>query len=362
MNGGGRVGTLARCNRYIVPPMPSPMSYDVSLSFAGEDRSYVEMFAQSLRAANVRVFYDAYEEVALWGRDLYQHLDQVYSSSRYCVIFVSEAYARKVWTRHELRSAQARALTEQREYILPARFDATEIPGLPESIKYIDLSGRTPEEFAQLVLRKLKEAEEPFESAGLGSVPLEGSIDRSTRSTTNEPGMDRIVNRPILERFNGRTGIAVALVIVFILVLMAVVTLREQKWTDQSNCSSDERWGGMTPNKSEWSGQVTPEQAKHAFYHGEFRWSPGINQVKKTTVGRVELEVDGLNKVIYRWNSPNQSTYSFAVNLSPLLVGTSGRFEIRWVWEDGSSGVCVAKSYVGMSDGSARGFLPLRLK
>ena len=41
--------------------------YDVALSFAGENREYVKQVAEILRSSNVRVFYDAYEEVALWG-------------------------------------------------------------------------------------------------------------------------------------------------------------------------------------------------------------------------------------------------------------------------------------------------------
>ena len=76
--------------------------YDVALSFAGEERPYVEAVADALRNAGVKVFYDDYEKVTLWGKDLYSHLDYVYrKASRYCVLFVSESYARKVWTNHE---------------------------------------------------------------------------------------------------------------------------------------------------------------------------------------------------------------------------------------------------------------------
>ena len=43
------------------------------------------------------------------GKDLYTHLDDVYqNAARYCVLFVSRDYARKVWTNHERESAQAR--------------------------------------------------------------------------------------------------------------------------------------------------------------------------------------------------------------------------------------------------------------
>lgn len=105
--------------------------YDVCLSFAGEDRRYVEQVADELRQAGVRVFYDRYEQVGLWGKDLYAHLNDVYSTAaRYCVLFASRHYARKIWTNHEREAAQERAIQEHREYILPARFDDTAIPGL----------------------------------------------------------------------------------------------------------------------------------------------------------------------------------------------------------------------------------------
>jgi hypothetical protein len=131
--------------------------YEVCLSFAGEDRDYVEKVAVALRSSDIAVFYDAHEKVNLWGKNLYQHLDLVYrNASRYCVAFFSSAYVRKVWTRHELASAQARAFEENREYILPVRFDDTDIPGVPPTIGYIDLRSTSPEELAQLIIAKLQ--------------------------------------------------------------------------------------------------------------------------------------------------------------------------------------------------------------
>jgi len=83
--------------------------YDIAFSFAGEDRAIVEELATRLTDEGVRVFYDAYEKAALWGKDLYQHLQIVYSDrARYCVVIVSAAYSQKLWTRHELKQAQTR--------------------------------------------------------------------------------------------------------------------------------------------------------------------------------------------------------------------------------------------------------------
>jgi hypothetical protein len=144
--------------------------FDVALSFAGEDRVYVGDIAERLRGRDVRVFYDQYEQATLWGKDLYEHLDYVYQrAARYCVLFASEHYARKVWTNHERKSAQARALHENEEYILPVRFDDTEIPGLRSTVAYIDARSTTQDELIALILAKLNR---PPDQTNLPPAPI----------------------------------------------------------------------------------------------------------------------------------------------------------------------------------------------
>lgn len=134
--------------------------YDVALSFAGEDRKYVRGVADALIAAGVEVFYDEYEQVDLWGKNLFEHLTSIYrDESRYVVIFASRHYSTKVWTSHERRSAQARAIAEQSECILPVRFDDTQIPGLLNTTSYIDLTKLSPGELADLISKKIKSAD-----------------------------------------------------------------------------------------------------------------------------------------------------------------------------------------------------------
>ena len=133
-----------------------PRPYEICLSFAGEDRDYVSTVAEILRANAIRVFYDEYERSSLWGRDLYEHLDYVYSqSAEYCVMFISRHYATKLWTTHERKSAQSRAFSDHSDYILPVRFDDTEIPGIRPTIGYVDASTVSPEELATIVLNKV---------------------------------------------------------------------------------------------------------------------------------------------------------------------------------------------------------------
>lgn len=134
-------------------------SYQVALSFAGEDRPYVSAVADGLRRLGVSVFYDEYEKVSLWGKDLYTHLSDVYQNrSEFTVVFISEHYARKLWTNHERTNAQARAFKESREYILPVKFDDTEIQGIPNTVGYLDLRHTSPDELAELITQKIEEA------------------------------------------------------------------------------------------------------------------------------------------------------------------------------------------------------------
>lgn len=130
--------------------------YDIALSFAGEERVYVDRVANILRERGVSVFYDLFEEADLWGKDLYAHLVDVYQNrAKFTVMFISKAYASKLWTNHERRAAQARAFQESQEYILPVRFDDTEIPGVLPTIGYIHLEGRSPDSLVSLITRKL---------------------------------------------------------------------------------------------------------------------------------------------------------------------------------------------------------------
>ena len=70
-------------------------------------------------------------------------------------MFISDHYENKVWTNHERKSAQARAVMSNIEYILPVRFDKTEIPGLLPTVGYINASEYSPIDLAKLIKEKI---------------------------------------------------------------------------------------------------------------------------------------------------------------------------------------------------------------
>lgn len=149
----------------------SQFKYDVAISYAGADRAYVERVVAALKKEHINVFYDQDAEVYLWGKDLGDALDEIYRlQSRYVVIFVSEHYAKSIWTNHERKSALARALEEKREYVLPARFDDTTLAGLRPTTKYINIHRVPPESFASMILQKV--VEDKASDSSTGTVPI----------------------------------------------------------------------------------------------------------------------------------------------------------------------------------------------
>jgi hypothetical protein len=121
---------------------PPSYEYDVCISFAGEQRGLAESLANKLKNEfYLRVFYDDFEKLDLWGRDLFNHLYEVYSMrSQYCIVLFSQDYLSKNWTSHELRAAQSRILKERSPYMLPVLTEPNVKPPIEfENIAYMTL-------------------------------------------------------------------------------------------------------------------------------------------------------------------------------------------------------------------------------
>jgi hypothetical protein len=132
--------------------------FDIAITFAGEDRRIAEEIANKLNSNKVKVFYDNFEKATLWGKDLFDHLNDVYKNkATYCLMIISKDYKEKQWTNHERKAAQARAFSQNKEYILPLKLDDTEIPGLNETVGYIDFRNSNSDEIVALINKKLKD-------------------------------------------------------------------------------------------------------------------------------------------------------------------------------------------------------------
>jgi TIR domain len=139
--------------------------YDVAVTFAGEDRQFVQDVVKQVIQAGYKVFYDQDEQVTLWGEELTEYFPNVYEErSRYAVMFVSRYYAAKPWTRLERRSVLVRALEQETPYLLPVRLDATQLSGVRATISYLDGSVMGAAGIAMAICRKLSGA--PAEGGG----------------------------------------------------------------------------------------------------------------------------------------------------------------------------------------------------
>lgn len=141
----------------------SSFTYDLVISFANENRYYAQFISDGLKRHSVSVFYDLDEQFSLWGKNLAEELQRVYSKEgRYCLLLLSKDYLKKVWTRLERRAAISRALRETREYLLVYVLDDTtveELEGVSPDIGYIDSSNIDESELIPIILKKLKKEE-----------------------------------------------------------------------------------------------------------------------------------------------------------------------------------------------------------
>lgn len=131
-------------------------NYQVALSFAGEQRDYVEEVARHLQSRSIDVFYDGFEKVNLWGQSGTEAFHEAFErASALVVMFISAAYVASPWPRHERRSALSGMILKQGDYILPVRFDDTPVPGLPAETIYFRASEYTPAQLSTMISQKL---------------------------------------------------------------------------------------------------------------------------------------------------------------------------------------------------------------
>lgn len=138
--------------------------YEVALSFAGKQRDYVRNVAEVLKTNGVNFYFDEYDEIEMWGKFMPDHFQKVMGDkSKYAVVFISKEYKENFYTNLERMTMLTSDLFKE-ERLLPARFDDTKLPGLPEGIKYISLSKLTPNQFAEKILQKIGRATNPQSS------------------------------------------------------------------------------------------------------------------------------------------------------------------------------------------------------
>lgn len=134
----------------------SAKRFQVAISFAGEQRSYAEDIARFLSQYGIAYFYDAENEVQLWGKNLSEEFHKIYSDeSQFVLMLISKNYIDKQWCLHERRSAIDEGRRRSSEFILPVRFDEAWPDGLHTGMHHIDGTKKTPAEIAAMIAKKL---------------------------------------------------------------------------------------------------------------------------------------------------------------------------------------------------------------
>ncbi|MEN3361560.1 MAG: hypothetical protein V7637_5542 [Mycobacteriales bacterium] len=133
--------------------------FDVAISFAAADRQVAQEISAALKRAGYRVFYDRDYQHALLGEDLAAFLHETYfRRSRYAVVLVSPAFVESNWAGNwEWRAMLARMQLQKGAYLLPYILEDVPVPGLGPTLGYASHKEYSTGQFADLVIRKLRE-------------------------------------------------------------------------------------------------------------------------------------------------------------------------------------------------------------
>ncbi|HEC92701.1 MAG TPA: TIR domain-containing protein [Candidatus Atribacteria bacterium] len=130
--------------------------YDIAITFAGEDREIAKNLAETLRANDVKVFYDEFYKSDLWGKKLTKYFQDVYGpKTKFVVLLISKDYPVKDWTDFEFSIIRTEAKQRKTEFILPIKLDDTKMLGVHEDTGYLDYRKEEIKGIVNAILDKL---------------------------------------------------------------------------------------------------------------------------------------------------------------------------------------------------------------
>ena len=138
--------------------------FRVALSFAGEQRTFVEEVAEHLTAqlGEGRVFYDRDYTAELARPNFDTYLTNIYlNESDLIVVFLSADYERKDWCGLEWRGVRSLILARADSDIMPFTFDGVIPVGMLPIDGYIAIEEKTPQDVASLILERLGASRPP---------------------------------------------------------------------------------------------------------------------------------------------------------------------------------------------------------
>jgi len=107
-------------------------SFDVAISFAGENRELAREITNRLTELDVSVFFDKNFETAYLGKKLGDEFEKVFSTgSRFVVCLLDKFHREKVWPTFERDTFKQRVTAQE---VIPIYLDETKFPGIPDDV------------------------------------------------------------------------------------------------------------------------------------------------------------------------------------------------------------------------------------
>ncbi|MGQ0697473.1 MAG: TIR domain-containing protein [Panacagrimonas sp.] len=128
-------------------------TFDVALSFAGEDREYVREAAKEVTGLLGRdaVFYDENYEAQLARPGIDTLLQGIYRRAKLVVVVLSQHYALKRWCTVEFRAIREIIQSRDHDHIMYVRVDDAPVDGVLPIDGYLDASRYQPSRLAMAI-------------------------------------------------------------------------------------------------------------------------------------------------------------------------------------------------------------------
>ena len=153
---GGKLRDEYRAKSASTHPEPSPEGRGASLmiSYAGEDREFVERLAHDLQANGIRVWIDA--SMIQVGDSIVSKVNEAIASMDFVLVALSRAFFAKRWPKRELDAALFRESQAQRALVIPAVLDISsdevrELSPLLGDRRYLDFGHSYEAALAELL-------------------------------------------------------------------------------------------------------------------------------------------------------------------------------------------------------------------
>lgn len=131
--------------------------FRVALSFDGAKRDFVAKVAALLAQhfGEASILYDKFHEAEFARSDLNTYLPRLFSESELIVAVLAPNYNARTWVGLEWGAINGLMERGRQSDVMLSRFDRTIVEGLNDTVGFLELDGRTPEQFATLILERL---------------------------------------------------------------------------------------------------------------------------------------------------------------------------------------------------------------